>query len=78
MYICLYVKNYDKIILGNIYNFLTPLLMRWHFSGTYVLMIEDVTDPPFLGETLPTLFTLIEVKKKKREITKAPKEKGPK
>ena len=49
-----------------------------YFSGSYVLMIEDVTDPPFLGETIPTLFTLIDVKKKKREITKAPKEKGPK
>lgn len=41
-------------------------------------MIEDVTDPPFLDESLPTVFTLITVKKKKRETATPAKEKAPK
>lgn len=46
--------------------------------GTYVLMVEDVTDPPFLGEVLPTLYTLVTVKRKKREPSTIVKDKGPK
>ena len=45
--------------------------------GSYVIMVSDVTDPPFLGETLPTIYTTVTVKKKKREPTFV-KEKGPK
>lgn len=41
-------------------------------------MVEDVTNPAFLGESLPTLYTLVTVKKKKREPTIIAKDKAPK
>lgn len=31
------------------------------FAGEYVIMIRDVTDPPFLGHTLPTAFKHLRV-----------------
>lgn len=31
------------------------------FAGEYVVMIRDVTDPPFLGHTLPTAFKHLRV-----------------
>ncbi|KAM8927650.1 MORN repeat-containing protein 1 [Pelodytes ibericus] len=29
--------------------------------GTYIIMVEDITNPPFLGQTLPPAFQLIRV-----------------
>lgn len=34
---------------------------RLSFAGEYVIMIRDVTDPPFLGHTLPTAFKHLRV-----------------
>ncbi len=30
-------------------------------AGTYVLMVTEVTDPPFLGEKLPPLYVQVNV-----------------
>ncbi|XP_067928504.1 MORN repeat-containing protein 1-like isoform X2 [Watersipora subatra] len=54
-----------------------PAAAKTAGSGTYVLIITDVTNPPFLGESLPPLYTTITIKKKKREPTIV-KERGPK
>jgi len=46
------------------------------FQGEYVLMVHDVTNPPFMGKSLEPAFILAKVKKPKRE--KKPKEVKPK
>ena len=57
---------------------LSTLLLMVLFAGEYVLMVEDVTDPPFMGITLAPAFIQIKLvlpKKVKKEKVK--KEKPP-
>ena len=46
------------------------------FKGEYVLMVTDVTSPPFMGQTLDPAYLLLKMKRPKRE--KKPKENKPK
>lgn len=43
-------------------------------SGEYVIMVTDMTSPPFLGRALPTAFKLLKVVPKKPSKTGARKE----
>ncbi|XP_053401021.1 MORN repeat-containing protein 1-like isoform X3 [Mercenaria mercenaria] len=49
---------------------------RFARIGEYVIMVHDVTNPPFMDKTLEPAFILIKLKKPKRE--KKPKEVKPK
>ena len=41
------------------YCLLTKLPVSPVFPGEYVIIVEDVTSPPFMGQTLPTAFALL-------------------
>ena len=45
-----------------------------------MIIVQDVTDPPFLGKTLESVFVLVDhiVPKKKRTLVARPKKEGPK
>ena len=52
----------------------------FNFAGEYVIIVEDVTNPPFLGTSLEPAFLLVKVvlpKKTKRKSTST-SIKGPK
>ncbi|XP_071502840.1 MORN repeat-containing protein 1-like [Diadema antillarum] len=48
--------------------------LRYSRPGEYVIMVDDMTDPPFMGNRLPTAFCLVKVafpkKSKKPQKTK--------
>ena len=41
-------------------------LCALHLSGEYVIMVNDVTNPPFLGKRLPTAFMLVKIAQPKK------------
>jgi len=40
--------------------------------GDYVLIVEEVTNPPFLGKLLPTAFVVVKVTAPIRKTAKKP------
>ncbi|XP_013083053.2 MORN repeat-containing protein 1-like isoform X3 [Biomphalaria glabrata] len=41
--------------------------------GEYVLIVREVTNPPFLGKTMQPAFLLLQLNQKKKTVTKKPK-----
>ena len=56
-----FLKNKsERIIINDLRDFEIIL-------GEYVLMVTDVTTPPFMGKTLEPAYLLMKMKKPKRE-----------
>lgn len=50
--------------------------LHYFIPGEYVIMVQDITNPPFLGKKLDPAFLLVKVTKPKK--VKKEKEKQPK